>query len=232
MSYDTAITTFSPNGQLLQVEYALEAVKIGNCTIGFKTKDHVILAVEKKVTKKLQDTRSFKKICLIDHHIVSAFTGLGADSRVVVNRARIEAQQFKLNYDDLPSVDFISKKISSLMQKYTQTGGARPFGMSIMVAGINKNGEVRLNQIDPSGMITGYKANAIGKNQKQVVEFLEKHYKEEASLEEGLKIVAKCLANNIDNPKKNSEFCIVGKEGIRFLSNEELEDLYKQAEAE
>ena len=162
MSYDTAITIFSPNGQLLQIEYALEAVKMGNCTIGLRTKNEIILAVEKKTFKKLQETPSFKKISLIDENLACAFTGLNADARVVVNNARMEAQSYRLTYDEEPSVDYISKHVSSLMQRFTQTGGARPFGLSIMIAGINKRGQPQLNQVDPSGMITCYRANCIG----------------------------------------------------------------------
>ena len=122
----------------------------------------MILAVEKKIFKKLQETSSFKKISILDENLCSAFTGLNADARVIVNNARIEVQSYRMTYDENPSVDFISKHISSLMQKFTQTGGARPFGLSIMIAGINSRGQPQLNQIDPSGMVTCFKANCIG----------------------------------------------------------------------
>ena len=151
--------------------------KKGNCTVGLKTKDHIIFAVEKKANKKLQDPRSFKKICLIDHHIVSAYTGLTADARILINQARVEAQSFRMTYDEQPSINYISRKVSALMQKYTQKGGARPFGLSIMIAGMNRDGTPQLNQIDPSGMITYYRANCIGRNAKFVNEYLEKNYK-------------------------------------------------------
>lgn len=83
--------------------------------IGLKTSNHVILAVEKKSSKKLQEARSFKKIGLIDHHVVSAFTGLGADARILVNRARVDAQSFRLTYDETPSINYLSRKISAMM---------------------------------------------------------------------------------------------------------------------
>lgn len=111
----------------------------GNLTIGLKTKDHVIFAVEKKANKKLQDPRSFKKICLIDHNIVSAYTGLTADARILINSARIDAQSFRMTYDEEPSINYISRRVSALMQKYTQKGGARPFGLSILLAGIDSD---------------------------------------------------------------------------------------------
>ena len=122
----------------------------------------MILAVEKKIFKKLQENSSFKKISVLDENLCSAFTGLNADARVVVNNARIEAQSYRMTYDENPSVDYISKHISSLMQKFTQTGGARPFGLSIMIGGVNSRGLPQLNQIDPSGMITCFRANCIG----------------------------------------------------------------------
>lgn len=134
----------------------------GNLTLGIRTKDGVILAVEKKTSKKLQDARSFKKVALIDHHIACAFTGLNADARVVVDKARLEAQSFRLTFDETPSINYISKQLSAVMQKYTQKGGARPFGLSILLAGVDKDGSPQLHQIDPSGMITHFKANAIG----------------------------------------------------------------------
>jgi len=118
--------------------------------------------VEKKSIKKLQENSSFKKISLIDENVASAFTGLNADARVIVNHARIEAQSYRLTYDENPSVDYISKHISSLMQKFTQTGGARPFGLSILIGGLNIRKQPQLNQVDPSGMITCFKANSIG----------------------------------------------------------------------
>lgn len=118
--------------------------------------------MEKKISKKLQDPRSFKKISLVDHHICSAYSGLNADGRVLITKAVLEAQSYRLTYDEVPSINFISKQISSIMQKYTQKGGARPFGVSIMVAGLDGNDEPQLHQIDPSGMVTYYRANSIG----------------------------------------------------------------------
>ena len=232
MSYDTAITIFSPSGQLLQVEYALEAVKMGNCTVGLKTKEHVILAVEKKAFKKLQDPHAFRKISLVDHHVVAAFTGLNADARVVVNSARVEVQSYRLTYDETPTIDYVSRHVSSVMQRVTQTGGARPFGLSIMLAGIDSRGQPRLNQVDPSGTVTFFKANCIGKNSKFVNEFLEKQYKDGLSLEDGLKLVGQALANNIDHPKKNSDIVVVGADKVAFLTEDELAKLYDGLETE
>ncbi len=188
--------------------------------------------MERKSNKKLQDPRSFKKIGLIDHHIVSAFTGLSADARILINNARIEAQSFRLSYDETPSINYISRKISLLMQKFTQKGGARPFGLSIMIAGVDPNGVPQLTQIDPSGMVTNFKANSIGRSYKFVNEYLEKNYKDDLTLEEGLKMVATCLMNNIDHPKKNSEFVIVSDKNIEFLPQEKIDSLFDSLDEE
>lgn len=118
------------------------------------------------------------------------------------------------------------------MQKYTQKGGARPFGLSIMLAGIDPNGEPQLHQIDPSGMVTKYKANSIGKNAKFVNEHLEKNYKADLGLEDGLKLVAECLNNNIDHPKKNSHITVISKGNIAFLSDEEIGKLFESLQTE
>ena len=214
------------------MEYALEAVKLGNLAIGLKTQNHVILAVEKKSSKKLQEPRSFKKIGLIDNHVVSAFTGLGADARILVNKARIDAQSFRLTYDETPSINYLSRRVSALMQKYTQKGGARPFGFSIMLAGIDEDGKPNLNQIDPSGMITCYRANSIGNNSKHANEILEKNYKMNMTLEEGLNVVAMCLHDSIDHPKKNSEIVIVSREKIEFMKEEEISALFEGLDEE
>ncbi len=101
-------------------------------------------------------------MALVDKHIACAFTGLNADARVVVDKARLDAQSFRLTYDESPSINYISKRLSAVMQKYTQKGGARPFGLSIMLAGVDSDGTPQLHQIDPSGMVTHFRANAIG----------------------------------------------------------------------
>lgn len=121
-----------------------------------------MFAVEKKTFKKLQDSSSIKKIHQIDHHVMAAFSGLNSDGRILVNRARIEAQSYKLNYDVDPSVDYMSRYVSKYVQKYTQKGGARPFGLSMFVAGMNEDGNPALFLIEPSGMITSWKAHAVG----------------------------------------------------------------------
>ena len=127
-----------------------------------KCSDGIVIVVEKKTTNKLMQATSIKKVHQIDAHLVAAYSGLNSDGRILVNKARIETQSYKLNFEDDPSVEYIARHISSYVQKYTQKGGARPFGMSMFVGGINSDGTPRLFLIQPSGMTTSWKAHAVG----------------------------------------------------------------------
>ena len=131
-------------------------------TAALKCKDGIVIAVEKKTFKKLQDSSSIKKIHQIDHHVVGAFSGLNSDGRILVNKARVEAQSYKLNYDIDPSIEYMSRYVSGFVQKYTQKGGARPFGLSMFIAGMNEGKNPALYLIEPSGMITSWKGHAVG----------------------------------------------------------------------
>jgi 20S proteasome subunit alpha 4 len=131
-------------------------------TAALKCKDGIVIAVEKKTFKKLQDSSSIKKIHQIDHNIIGAFSGLNSDGRILIDKARVEAQSYKLNYDVDPSIEYMARFVSGFVQKYTQRGGARPFGLSMFIAGVNESGEPSLFLIEPSGMITSWKGHAVG----------------------------------------------------------------------
>lgn len=184
MGYDRAITVFSPDGRLFQVEYAREAVKRGATAIGVKCKDGVILLADKRVGSKLLEADTIEKIYKIDEHICAATSGLVADARVLIDRARVEAQINRLTYDEAISVKELAKRICDFKQQYTQYGGVRPFGVSLLIAGVDE--VPKLYETDPSGALLEYKATAIGMGRNVVVEYFEKEYNTDMGFEEAL----------------------------------------------
>ncbi len=183
--YDRAITVFSPDGRLFQVEYAREAVKRGTTSLGVKSKDGVVLVVDKRTTSRLVETKSIEKIFQIDDHIGAATSGLVADARALIDRARVEAQINKISYNEPIRVEALAKKICDLKQLYTQNGGVRPFGSALIIGGVNKKG-CRLFETDPSGALIEYKATAIGSGRSDAMDYFEENYKEDLRLDEAI----------------------------------------------
>lgn len=185
MGYDRAITVFSPDGRLFQVEYAREAVKRGTTAVGVKATDGVALLVDKRVTSRLLEADSIEKIFQIDDHIGAATSGLVADARALIDRARVEAQINKVTYDEPIDVETLSKKICDFKQTYTQYGGVRPFGTALLIAGVDDN-NARLFETDPSGALLAYKATGIGSGRSETMEVFEKKYRDGIKLEEAI----------------------------------------------
>jgi len=173
MGYDRAITVFSPDGRLFQVEYAREAVKRGTTAVGVKAVDGVALLVDKRVTSK------------IDDHIGAATSGLVADARALIDRARVEAQINVVTYDEPIGVEILAKKICDFKQSYTQYGGVRPFGTALLIAGVDDN-RARLFETDPSGALLEYKATGIGSGRTETMEVFEKKYTDDIKLEDAI----------------------------------------------
>lgn len=196
LGYDRAITIFSPDGRLFQVEYALEAVRRGTTAVGIRCEEGVVLAVEKKILS-LQEPESVEKIFFVDTHTGAAIAGLTADARVLINQARIEAQVNRLTYDEAITVDTLTKKVCDLKQLYTQHAGVRPFGVSLLIAGADDNGS-KLFMTDPSGAYWSYKAQAIGAGAQTVREFLEKEYGDTLKLDDCVMLSLNALKQVIE----------------------------------
>jgi len=180
--YDRAITVFSPDGRLYQVEYAIETVRRGTIAVGIKSKDGIVIAVEEK-PRKLQISDVAQKIFQIDDHVGLAAAGYIPDARSQVDNARFFSQSNKLIYDEPVEVETIAKHLADQSQQFTQYAGVRPFGVSLILGGVvNNNPELYLT--DPSGTYISYEAIAIGSDSDKVTDFLEKTYTHDLSLDD------------------------------------------------
>ena len=180
--YDRAITVFSPDGRLYQVEYAIETVRRGTIAVGVKSKDGIIIAVEEK-PRKLQISETAQKIFQIDDHVGVAAAGYIPDARSQVDNARFFSQSNKLIYDESVDVETIAKHLADQCQQFTQYAGVRPFGVALILGGVDSTGN-QLYLTDPSGTYISYDAVAIGSGSDQVTEFLEKNYKPDISMDD------------------------------------------------
>ena len=221
--YDSAITVFSPDGHLFQVEYAMEAVKKGRCAIGIRGRDCIILAVERKTAAKLQDTRTAKKINQLDEKLAVAFSGLTADARVLIDQARVECQSFRLTMDYASSAEYMARFVARIQQENTQKGGVRPYGVSMFIAGYDRENQPKLFLTEPSGAFSQWKANAIGRNSKVMLEYLEANYHEDLSYADSLKLAVRTLIQVVEKESRNIEVAVLQPEGLRMVEDAEVE---------
>lgn len=204
MGYDRTSAMFSPDGRLLQVEYAKKTVRQGTNALGMVCKDGVVLIAEKRIIEKLIIPKTVEKISEIDNHIVATASGMLSDARVLIERSQLVAQQHRVTYDTPVDILSVVKDICDMKQFYTQVGGARPFGVSILFAGISGNNP-ELYLTDPTGIFFGYKATAIGEAETELRELLEKSYKDSITTSEGVKMgitaIKKVLGKEYDPEK-------------------------------
>ncbi|GAB7360657.1 hypothetical protein MBLNU230_g0536t1 [Neophaeotheca triangularis] len=233
--YDRALSVFSPDGHVFQVEYALEAVKRGTCAVGVKGSDIVVLGCEKKSAMKLQDTRiTPSKLSLVDTHVCLAFAGLNADARILVDKARLEAQSHRLTVEDPCTIEYITKYTAGVQQRYTQSGGVRPFGISTLVVGFDPGSkQPRLYQTEPSGIYSAWKANAIGRSSKTVREFLERNHKDDMDRSATIELAIKSLLEVVQTGAKNIEIAIMAPgKGVEMLASEDIEKIVDKINTE
>jgi 20S proteasome subunit alpha 4 len=209
-------------------------VKLGSAVVAVRGADCVVIGVERKTIAKLQDPRTIRKIVKLDAQTTLAFAGLNADARVLIEKARIECQSYRLTCEDAPSLEYVARFIAKTQQRYTQRGGVRPFGVSSILAGFDTDGKPQIYQVDPSGTYFSWKANAMGgRNFKGMREFLEKEWEEGLDERSALKLTVKTLLEVVDSGSKNMELVVV-KQGSPMvpLSDEELQSVTEEVEKE
>lgn len=204
MGYDRAITVFSPEGRLYQVEYATEAVRHGPLAVGVKATDGVVLVGEKRSPHSLADLDTLRKILLIDDHVGTAIAGLHADARKLIDQARVQSQVNRLSYDEPISIQSLVVNICDTKQIHTQYGGVRPYGVALLVAGVDDHGP-QLYTTDPSGSFWGWKAAAIGKEADAVREYFGEHYKPTLKLPAALELALDGLLKVADKGEVDSK---------------------------
>lgn len=213
--YDSKTTTFSQEGRLYQVEYALEAINNANLTVGLLCDSGVILAADKPISTKLLDTGKInEKLYKLDSHMFCAVAGLTADATVLINMCKLYAQRHRYTYGEAQNVEEHVVQICDLKQSYTQFGGLRPFGVSFLFAGWDRNLGFQLYHTDPSGNYSGWKATAIGHNSQQAQSLLRQEWKEGLTVDEALHLAVKVLTKSMDStvPKADKlEFGILWK---------------------
>jgi proteasome alpha subunit len=232
--YDMAITQFSPEGRLFQVEYAIEAVRRGTTAIVCRNNNSVVFTVEKK-SSELQEVIGSEKIFKVDDHIGVAIAGLTADARVLVDRARVQAQVNILNYDEKISVKDSTLNICEYLQLFTQNAGVRPFGVSFLIAGVDTNGEASLYLTDPSGAMWGYKAFAIGSGATEARAYLEENYKEDINDEDlkllPLRTLKELMGDNLNKNTCDVAYILKDDEKFKLLKLEEKEELLNKLQS-
>ncbi len=225
-AYDRAITIFAPDGRIYQVEYAFESVRRGWTTLGIRSKDGVVVIVHKKKTSTLIDEKMIQKIFIVDEHIGATFAGIASDGRVLVEYARQQALLHRFYYDEPIPVEYLAKQICDVKQAYTQHAGVRPFGVAIVLAGVDEDGP-RLFMTEPSGRYLSYYAVVIGEKSNEATSYIEKKYNYELSLDDIIKLGIETIANVSGEEKITAENIEAGYISVKDKKFKimELEDI-------
>lgn len=231
MGYDRSITMFSPDGRLLQVEYAKKTVKQGSTTLGIACKDGVVFLSDKRITSKLIVPEAIEKMFRIDDHIGATAAGLIADARILVDRSQLKAQQHAVTFDTRIDVLTIVKEISDLKQICTQSAGLRPFGVSMIIGGVEDDGAIKLYVTEPYGLYFQCWAVVIGEGEAEVDAILQKQYKQSITVDEAIKLGLRALKDflkeefNFD--RVDAAYIDVKTKKFTMLSNEEIKRMMK-----
>ncbi|KAK9767903.1 Proteasome subunit alpha type-3 [Basidiobolus ranarum] len=234
--YDSRTTIFSPEGRLYQVEYAMEAISMAGTVIGITGTDGIVIAAERKVTSKLlEQSSSTEKVYVLDDNTVCGVAGITSDANILINYLRQRAQQYLFTYGEEIPTEQLVQKLCDLKQGYTQYGGMRPFGVSLIYAGYDKNFGLQLYHSDPSGNYSGWKATCIGANNAGAQSILKQDYKEDMTLQDAIGLTVKILSKTLDNANltgEKLEFATIrvvnGKVVQKIYPAKEIDELLKE----
>ncbi|GKT35872.1 Proteasome subunit alpha type-2-A [Aduncisulcus paluster] len=228
-AYSFSLTTFSPSGKLGQIDHAFAAVAGGSTSIGIKAVDGVVLAAEKKIRSELIEKESVIKVAKLSKYCGVTYAGMGPDFRVLLKEGRKDAEAYRVRFGEECPVSEVSRNLAQVMQEYTQSGGVRPFGCSLLVIGKEADGKPGLFQVDPSGSFFAWKAACVGHGASDAQSYLEKRYEEKLGLDDAIHIALLTLQESFDG-KLTPESCEIGvcggKYGSEFrrLTMEEIDE--------
>lgn len=233
--YDRSVNTFSPEGRLFQVEYAIEAIKLGSTAIGIQTADGVVVAVEKRITSSLMEPHTIEKIVEVDGHLGCAFSGLTADAKMLIDRARVESRNHWFSHDRPMPVESIAQAVSNLAIQFgeSDTDGSalsRPFGVALLFAGFDPDHGSQLFHMDPSGTYVQYDAKAIGSGSEGAQQSLQEVYYKGIPLKEAIQRSLSILKQVMEEKlnETNVQVATVTKEGFKILSGDDLQEFIRE----
>lgn len=223
MGYDRAATMFAPDGHILQVEYAEKTIRLGSSSIGIVCKDSVVIVADRRQKDRLLIEESANRINEIDEFIMVVFAGITSDARVLIEKARVLAQQHRVTYDSAPSTESIVRDVADIKQQFTQYGGARPFGVSMMFAGVD--GGPSLYTTDITGNYLKYKANAVGEDDEKIKKMLREKYRDGMTSREGIQLALDVFREVQGNNFNIDRFDVgvLGVDGISRMSGSKVE---------
>lgn len=233
--YDRGVNTFSPEGRIFQIEYAIEAIKLGSTAIGIQTSQGVVLAVEKRLSSPLLEAHSIEKIIELDFHVAAAMSGLSADARILIEHARVESQGHRFTYNEPMKTRSIVQAICDMKIGFGESGNdkvmSRPFGVSLLVAGVDADGTIVLYHTDPSGTFVRFGAKAIGSGSEGAQTTLEEQYNSSLTLEEAQTIAMETLKQVMEEKisTKNVEVATVTPaDGYKMLGAAQVQSIIDQ----
>lgn len=228
--YDRMPTFFTSEGRLLQVEYAKQASKSGSTAIGFAAKDGVLIIGYKNTPHKLILTDYIEKISFINSKVLGTYAGFISDGRLLIDFLRERAQEYKVTYGNDDNIELLLRDLSDVMEYHTRIGGLRPFAVSIIIAGIDRN-EPKVFGIDPSGIYYRYSAVAIGEFEDKLMNILPERYNPNMDINSvaklGVDLLKEMLGNNFTFDRLSLGYIKINGDS-NLLNGEAIKKLYEQ----